>query len=71
MEYAVITDGRGERKIVNPSDRVAVQSAIMAITGNWGLAEYYVEWCEIACAGMMDATNLPNIPYVQVEIATN
>lgn len=71
MEYAVITDERGTRKIVNPSDRVAVQSAIMAITKNWGIAEYYAEWCEIACAGMADATKLPNIPYVRVEIASN
>lgn len=68
MEHAVITDAKGVAKVVNPSDHIAVESAVMAITHNWGIAQYIAEWCDIACAGMADITNLPNIPYIRVEI---
>lgn len=68
MEYAVITDGAGASRMVNPSDHIAVESAVMAITHNWGIAQYIAEWCDIACTGMADITNLPNIPYIRVEI---
>lgn len=68
MERAIITDAKGISKVVNPSDHVAVESAVMAITKNWGIAQYIAEWCDIAYAGMVDITNLPNIPYIRVEI---
>ena len=68
MERAIITDARGFYKVVNPSDHIEVESAVMAITKNWGLARYYAEWCEIASAGMADITHNP---YIKVEIVAN
>lgn len=67
MEHAVITNKQGFSKVVNPSDHIEVESAVLAITKNWGIAQHLVEWCEIASAGMKEQTYAP---LIKVEIIT-
>lgn len=68
MEIAVITDMKGYTKCVNPSERIEVMNAVLALTPNWGIAQYLADWCEVAPAGMINTSYEPTI---KVEIVNS